>query len=603
MSDNFLRDSGTLNDLLGYLDSVQSKSVNDFVLPDLSQAQEVHSEIVNKMDELESTIEASRKKEKEAKEELAQVKEQSAKEIEKIKAKSKKKIAQAAQKYTDIIKQQQEREEALIKQKEQLLLQIQQEKKRATVAREEAARRIKEIEDQATQQVAQQRELAIAQEKARQKKYLENREKEIKENTVKALQPELENLIARQKRELDEIRAAKEEEIRAAKASIERLAEEERTRLIEQMDRERKLEVQQVEQRLQGQLDRERQIHNAELDRLVEKLKVTQSELDKNLSKPAQIVVEAARSENDAIIAEMRDRWRAELEAEQLKHQQEVAKLKNEFEKKVEIAVNEEKEKFAKKEEAIKAQTTEVSKEKNQKKLQVVIEKLEAETNQKVKKVTDDAERKISAAQAETKKFVLQLEDLQASSKRQISLLEAGIADERAMNGRLERENERLMHEIENHKTTIKSLHTELDAKDKLLQNTLNSYDSRIKDAKKELEAELSRQKEQNAKDRAAFEAEKMSWQAEKETIAKSNEEEFAAVTKRVRALVEQRDDTINQLREQLTLAQQRLKEAEQIFHQQKKTVLTAKNPARESTSSKASARDSVVRKSQVLKK
>lgn len=603
MSDNFLRDSGTLNDLLGYLDSVQSKSVNDFVLPDLSQAQEVHSEIVNKMDELESTIEASRKKEKEAKEELAQVKEQSAKEIEKIKAKSKKKIAQAAQKYTDIIKQQQEREEALIKQKEQFLLQIQQEKKRATVAREEAARRIKEIEDQATQQVAQQRELAIAQEKARQKKYLENREKEIKENTVKALQPELENLIARQKRELDEIRAAKEEEIRAAKASIERLAEEERTRLIEQMDRERKLEVQQVEQRLQGQLDRERQIHNAELDRLVEKLKVTQSELDKNLSKPAQIVVEAARSENDAIIAEMRDRWRAELEAEQLKHQQEVAKLKNEFEKKVEIAVNEEKEKFAKKEEAIKAQTTEVSKEKNQKKLQVVIEKLEAETNQKVKKVTDDAERKISAAQAETKKFVLQLEDLQASSKRQISLLEAGIADERAMNGRLERENERLMHEIENHKTTIKSLHTELDAKDKLLQNTLNSYDSRIKDAKKELEAEISRQKEQNAKDRAAFEAEKMSWQAEKETIAKSNEEEFAAVTKRVRALVEQKDDTINQLREQLTLAQQRLKEAEQIFHQQKKTVLTAKNPARESTSSKASARDSVVRKSQVLKK
>lgn len=56
------RGSGALNDLLGYLDSVESKLAADVVLPDLAQAEELQDEVSGRISELEAELEATRKK-------------------------------------------------------------------------------------------------------------------------------------------------------------------------------------------------------------------------------------------------------------------------------------------------------------------------------------------------------------------------------------------------------------------------------------------------------------------------------------------------------------------------------------------------------------
>ena len=211
MSENFLRQSGTLNELLGYLDSVESTVPSDFVLPDLSQAQELHSEFVQKIDELSSTLDDTKQREMEARQELKKVKEDSAKEIENLKMKQNKKLQKQKQKYEEQISKYMQMMDSIIKEKESLAREVEMMTKRVTVAREEAARREKEIHDQAAVTIAQQRELAIAQEKARQKKYLQDRENEIKDLTAKGMQSQIENLIMRQKREIEAIKSEKEE--------------------------------------------------------------------------------------------------------------------------------------------------------------------------------------------------------------------------------------------------------------------------------------------------------------------------------------------------------------------------------------------------------
>ena len=73
MNDDFLRQSHTLNDLLGYLDSVESTVPSDFVLPDLSQAQELHTEFVQKIDEMSATLDETKQREVEVRQELQRV--------------------------------------------------------------------------------------------------------------------------------------------------------------------------------------------------------------------------------------------------------------------------------------------------------------------------------------------------------------------------------------------------------------------------------------------------------------------------------------------------------------------------------------------------
>lgn len=69
----------------------------------------------------------------------------------------------------------------------------------------------------------------------------------------------------------------------------------------------------------------------------------------------------------------------------------------------------------------------------------------------------------------------------------------------------------------------------------------------------------------------------KLQFEQEKQQIAEQHSAELEAVSKKVKALIEGKEQTIQSLKEQLTAAQAKLQEIDQLFHQQKKMMLQKK--------------------------
>ena len=567
------RDSATFDDLLGYLDSVETEMTKDIVLPDLSQAEELHQEVSNRITELESTVQATKQREAAAKNELqkciAEAKEIIAKkEKEKIEIKTRmtKKLSAQKAKYEEILKRHQALMDGLIKEKESLARDCETLSKKAQVAREEATRREREVQEQAAQQIAQQRELAIAQERARQKKNFEQKIKEVKEATVRGLEPELQNLMARQKREIEAIKAEHEEALKQVRSNAERRIDEERQRALDQVERDKQAEFEAMEQRLQRQIEREREVHKEEVERLMRKLKTMETE--------KVAVVQVTRNENDQLLEETRERYKAELSAEKMR----MAKEAEQFESRLRAAVEKAKQDtlatFQPRQDEIRKEVEAGNKERNEKKLRAVIQRLEGDMNQQKKRIIEDCERKVTAAQNETKKVRALLESERQQHEAAVEALRKQIADEKSLSNRLELENDKLTQEVEHQRLLKTNLQKELGEKETDLSQMRIDMSKREANAREMALSDLKEIRQQLEDARAENRKQRQDFQAEKKQLEEQHASELAAVSVKVKSLVESKDNTIQNLKEQLVAAQTRLTEIEKIFHQQKKTIL-----------------------------
>jgi 5-azacytidine-induced protein 1 len=566
---DILRSSGTLNDLLGYLDSVETTLASDFVLPDLSQAAELHEEVNSRISELESTLAEARQKESAVKQQLQSVLKTTADEKTELKSKLTKKLNAQKSKYDEALRRHQALLDGLIREKEELSRQCEALAKRAAVAREEANRREKEVQDQAATQIAQQRELAIAQERARQKKILEQKTREIKEATVKGLEPELQNLILKQKRDLDAIKAEHEEALRIAREASERRCEEERKRLLDQLERDRKAEFETLEQRLQKQLERERDVHKAELDRLALKLRSAESE--------RVAAIQATKEENEALLSETRERWNAELAVERLKAAQEMEKI--------EERVNQARQSINLKRDALAAEAEERmrqemeagARKRNEKKLQLVVKRLEDETNAMRKKLEEEAAERVQNATAEARKTLESLQMEREKLQQELAQVRKAVEEENRLASKLEQENERLNREIDTQRALKEQLQADVTAKEREIKETRAANLKRIQEAKDAADTERRSLREQLDEAKKEFEKQRVLWAQEREQLEEKNQAELNAVSKKVKSLLESKEQTIQGLKDQLAAAQARMREIEELFHQNKKMVLTAK--------------------------
>ena len=81
------------------------------------------------------------------------------------------------------------------------------------------------------------------------------------------------------------------------------------------------------------------------------------------------------------------------------------------------------------------------------------------------------------------------------------------------------------------------------------------------------------------AESKVELKNQKQKFEEEKNQIAKQHAAELDAVSKKVKGLIEGKEKTIQTLKEQLSAAQTRLQEIDQLFHEQKKIVLQKKKP------------------------
>jgi 5-azacytidine-induced protein 1 len=566
------RGAGTLDDLFGYLDSVESEMTKELVLPDLSQVEDLHEEVR----EVKSTISTLQQREEEMKRELEasiaerkQLIEKYEREKLELQSRSAKKLTSQKVKYEEILKRHQSLMDGLLKEKESLARECEMVSRRLQVAREEAARREKEIQDQASQEIAQQRELAIAQERSRQKKLTDQKIKEVKEMTVRGMEPELQNLMARQKREIEALKVEHEEALRTARANVQRQADEEQRRLVEQLQKERQSEFAGMEQRIQRQLERERELHKQEIDRLMGTLKTLETEKVE--------VSRTAKSESESLISEIRERWKAELNAERARAEKEAEQWEAKLHEAIERTKRETMATFAPRESEMRAEIEAKLKDKSEKKLKVVVQKLEADLNAQKKKILDEAVRRVNLAQIEARKAVAALENEKKTHESAFAILKGALNEEKVLNNRLESENDRLTSELEQQRQTRMKLQgaiSQAEAEIARLKVEIQDRETAAQEANSAVVSDFNKRVEQA---RSELQQCQIYADSERKALEERHASELATVSAKVKSLIEGKEQTIQALKEQLNVAQTRLREVEQLIHQQKKAILGVK--------------------------
>lgn len=74
-----------------------------------------------------------------------------------------------------------------------------------------------------------------------------------------------------------------------------------------------------------------------------------------------------------------------------------------------------------------------------------------------------------------------------------------------------------------------------------------------------------------------AFEKQKLIWSQERSQLDKSNKQELSTVSRKVKSLVEGKEKEIMTLKDQISNAEHKLREIENLFMQQKKVTENGK--------------------------
>jgi 5-azacytidine-induced protein 1 len=310
-------------------------------------------------------------------------------------------------------------------------------------------------------------------------------------------------------------------------------------------------------------------LHKAELDRLSLRLKSAEGD---RLS-----AIQATKDENEALLKETRERWQAELAAERLKAAQQMELIDANVAKQRQIADQKKDALTAVAEERIRQEMEIAAKARNEKKLQLVVQKLEEETNAMRKKLEEEAERKINESQAEARRTLAVLETERDKNQTQLNGLKKEIENEKTICCRLEQENERLLREMDAQREYKEQLQTSISEKEKQIEAIKEAHRQKQIEEREHAEAEKTSLRQQVDEARAVFENQKQVWARERQDLEAKNQAELNAVSKKVKSLLETKEQTIQSLKDQLGAAQSRLREIEELFHQQKRTVMASK--------------------------
>lgn len=563
-------ESTTLNDFFNFLDSVELKAVQDNISIEVNKTGDLHGDVNNRISELEEELIGQEQKEKEVMDQLEHVKTAAIQEISDLKSKRNAKLNIQKEKFEEAIKKHQDLLKDLLKRKDELSKQYEQIEKQAETIRAEAQKRDKKIRGQVSLAYAQQKELAITNERIRQKKIIEKKTQEIKESIVNnELQPKLQNQIEEQKREIEELKQSQLESLQNAEKEAEKRIEIETRKQVEILEKERQTEFQIMKQNLQRQLEKERDLQNAELERL--KLKLVCAENDKTES------IQNAKEEAEALIQETREKWKSEIIKEQLKVSQEMKDIEARIQKMAETARDEAIKEAAIREERIHQELEAETRQKNEKKLQIVVQKLEEETNSIRKKLLEEAEIRINEAQQDAANNLQNLESEKNQQQDEINELTNQVENEKALCAKMESDHSSVLKLIENQRRKRDELIENIAISKKELDVAKENKNKR--DQQKSIANSNKREllKNQLNEAKEAFEKQKLIWSQERSQLDKSNKQELSTVSRKVKSLVEGKEQEIMTLKDQISNAEHKLREIENLFMQQKKVTENGK--------------------------
>ncbi|XP_041341713.1 centrosomal protein of 131 kDa isoform X6 [Pyrgilauda ruficollis] len=282
--------------------------------------------------------------------------------------------------------------------------------------------KITQMQEQHELEIKKLKELMSATEKVRREKWIEEKTKKIKEITVKGLEPEIQKLMAKHREDIRQLKLLHEAELlqsdERAALHYGRQAQELRGLLEREKEEQSQRERERARQRCEQQLEQEEQALELQRRRLYAEVAEEKERLSQQAARQRAEAEELRRqleANSSALTRALRDEYTKEKEEQERRHQAELKVLKDQLElEKQAWEAN-----YVKKEEAWllsrERELREEMRKERDKEIELVIQRLEADTSLAKEECERAAESRIKRIRD---KYEVELQELERSERK-----------------------------------------------------------------------------------------------------------------------------------------------------------------------------------------
>ncbi|NXA87566.1 CP131 protein, partial [Melanocharis versteri] len=420
--------------------------------------------------------------------------------------------------------------------------------------------KINQMQEQHELEIKKLKELMSATEKVRREKWIEEKTKKIKEITVKGLEPEIQKLMAKHREDIRQLKLLHEAELlqsdeRAAQ-HYGRQAQELRGLLEREKEEQSLRERERARQRCEQQLEQEEQAQGSERRRLYAEVAEEKERLSQQAARQRAEVEELRRqleANSSALTRALRDEYAKEKEEQDRRHQAELKVLKDQLElEKQAWEAN-----YVKKEEAWllsrERELREEMRKERDKEIELVIQRLEADTSLAKEECERAAENRIKRIRD---KYEVELQELERSERK----LQERCNELKGRLAELEGESMRLQGLLKHKEQELEEIRKVSEEQSRGLTEVILQ----------ELADRLVGTEEENARLKAEMAELRARQHLELDRLLREKDQELEEVHRRVKAAVLRKEESMSSLRKQYEAAVQRANLLESLLERQR---------------------------------
>ncbi|NXQ68147.1 CP131 protein, partial [Quiscalus mexicanus] len=428
--------------------------------------------------------------------------------------------------------------------------------------------KINQMQEQHELEIKKLKELMSATEKVRREKWIEEKTKKIKEITVKGLEPEIQKLLAKHREDIRQLKLLHEAELlqsdERAALRYGRQAQELRGLLEREKEEQSQRERERARQRCEQQLEQEEQALELQRRRLYAEVAEEKERLSQQAARQRAEAEELRRqleANSSALTRALRDEYAKEKEEQERRHQAELKVLKDQLElEKQAWEAN-----YVKKEEAWllsrERELREEMRKERDKEIELVIQRLEADTSLAKEECERAAESRIKRIRD---KYEVELQELEHSERK----LQERCNELKGRLAELEGESTRLQ-------GLLKHKEQELEEMRKVSQEHSQGpawrwHGGLTEGMCQEFADRLVGMEEENARLKAEMAELRARQHLELDRLVREKDQELEEVHRRVKAAVLRKEESMSSLRKQYEAAVQRASLLESLLQRQR---------------------------------
>ncbi|NXR43858.1 CP131 protein, partial [Hippolais icterina] len=424
--------------------------------------------------------------------------------------------------------------------------------------------KITQMQEQHELEIKKLKELMSATEKVRREKWIEEKTKKIKEITVKGLEPEIQKLVAKHREDIRQLKLLHEAELlqsdeRAAQR-YGRQAQELRGLLEREKEELSQRERERARQRCEQQLEQEEQALELQRRRLYAEVAEEKERLSQQAARQRAEAEELRRqleANSSALTRALRDEYAKEKEDQERRHQAELKVLKDQLElEKQAWEAN-----YVKKEEAWllsrERELREEMRKERDKEIELVIQRLEADTSLAKEECERAAENRIKRIRD---KYEVELQELERSERK----LQERCNELKGRLAELEGESIRLQGLLKHKEQELEEIRKVSE------EQSLARARGLTEGIWQEFSDRLVGMEEENARLKAEMAELRARQHLELDRLARLKDGELEEVHRRVKAAVLRKEESMSNLRKQYEAAVQRANLLESLLEQQR---------------------------------